>query len=55
MVDVIAHWQPHQRCRPDIRILELERPLSAANDTVAQLTVSNGEFIRQVADAEMRN
>lgn len=39
----------------EARILELEQLLSAANDTVAQLTRANAELTRQVADAEMRN
>lgn len=39
----------------EARILELEQLLSAANDTVAQLTRANTELTRQVADAEMRN
>jgi hypothetical protein len=39
----------------EARILELEQLLSAANDTIAQLTRANTELTRQVADAEMRN
>lgn len=37
------------------RILELEQLLSAANDTVAQLTRANAELTRQVSDAEARH
>lgn len=39
----------------EARILELEQLLTAANDTIAQLSRSNTELTRQVADAEMRN
>lgn len=39
----------------EARILELEQRLSAANDTVAQLTRTNAELTRQLADAEARN
>lgn len=55
MVVAIADDQVHQRCMPADRILELENLLSAANDTVAQLTRTNADLTRQVADAEMRN
>jgi F0F1-type ATP synthase membrane subunit b/b' len=40
---------------PDTRILELEQQLSAANDTVAKLTLTNADLSRQLAEAEVRN
>ena len=40
---------------PQARILELEALLSAATATVAQLTQTNADLTRQVADAEARN
>lgn len=37
------------------RVLELEQLLSAANESLEKLTVTNAELTRQLADAEMRN
>jgi hypothetical protein len=55
MVVAIVGAQTHERGMPQARILELEALLSAATATVAQLTQTNADLTRQVADAEARN
>ncbi len=37
------------------RILELEQLLLTANETVANLTLANGELTTRLSDAESRN